>query len=203
MLVADRMTRAVVTTTTESTLHAARRLLNRHKIRQLPVLLRGRLAGIVTDRDLRSASARAKTVKEVMTAKPTTIAPHSSVDEAARLLRTYKIGALPVVEGSSLCGIITGTDVLDAFVDLSGVAEPTYRIVLSGKVGGPGETVEKRVRAIVEQNRGELKWLHCETRKRPPLIHLRLKVKRVDDVVTALEGAGLEVQSVVAPSRRP
>lgn len=200
MLVRDRMTRKVVSVKPESALTEARRMLNRHRVRQLPVLVKGRLVGIVTDRDLRSASARAKTVKDVMTAKPTTIAPQAAVDEAARLLRTYKIGALPVLEGGSLCGIITGTDVLDAFVDLSGVAEATYRIMLSSKTGTEGKQLEARIRTIVEHNRGELKWLHRETRKGTPIIHLRLKSRRLDDIVAALEGAGLEVGSIVASS---
>jgi acetoin utilization protein AcuB len=197
------MTRKVVTTKPESTLTEARRLLNGHRIRQLPVVAKERLVGIVTDRDLRSAPAKARMVKDVMTAKPATIAPDAAVDEAARLLRTYKIGALPVVEGSSLCGIITGTDVLDAFVDLSGVAEPTYRMLVSGKASTKEKQLEARIRTIIEHNRGELKWLHRETREGTPTVHARLKSRRVDDIVTALEGAGLEVQSVVAWSGKP
>lgn len=202
MLVRDRMTRKVVTAKPESSLEEARRLLSRHRVRQLPVIAKGRLLGIVTDRDLRSATARAKTVKDVMTAKPTTIDPQAAVDEAARLLRRYKIGALPVVEESSLCGIITGSDVLDAFVDLSGVAEASYRIVLSAKNDPSDKQIEARVRAIIAQHHGELKWLHREARRGTPTVHFRLKARRPEDIVTALEGAGMEVQSLVASRGR-
>ncbi len=199
MLVRDHMAQKVVVTKPERSVAEARTLLKRHRIRQLPVMRKERLIGIVTDRDLRSARQAVRTVGEVMTAKPFVISPDASVDEAARLLRTYKIGALPVVEGNALRGILTATDVLDAFVDLSGVAEPTYRIVLAAK-GVPQP--ESRIRRVVEHCRGELKWLHRDERKRPPKFHLRLRARRLDDVVTELEATGFEVAAVVAPSRK-
>ena len=198
MLVRDRMVRKVITTEPQRSLAEVRALLRRHRVRQVPVLRGDRVVGIVTDRDLRSAPAAAKTVADVMTAKPFVISPDASVDEAARLMRTYKIGALPVVDGAALLGILTASDVLDAFVDLSGVAEPTYRIVLTGE---PGKQFEARIRHIVEKRRGELKWLHYDAKHRPAEIHLRVKVRHVDDVESDLEAAGFEVSSVVAPPR--
>ncbi len=198
MLVRDHMARKVVTTDPQRSVADARALLKRHRIRQVPVVRGGRLVGIVTDRDLRSAAVT-KPVAEVMTARPFTLAPDASVDEAARLLRTYKIGALPVVDGNELVGLITAADILDAFVQLTGVAEPTYRIALGVK---RSKTDIARVRAIVERLNGELKWLHYDGEQRPPQIHLRLKVRRVDDVVTGFEAAGFDVLSVVAPARK-
>ena len=117
------------------------------------------------------------------------------VDEAARVLRTHKIGALPVVEKGTLVGILAGSDVLDAFVDLSGVAEPTYHLTLTGD----GPEMERRIRQVIERERGELKWLHRDRRQRPAQVHLRLKAQRIDDIVTELEAGGFEVQAVVAP----
>lgn len=198
MLVRDRMVRKVITTQPQRPLAEVRALLRRHRIRQVPVLRGSRLVGIVTDRDLRSAPPAARTVADVMTAKPFVISPDASVDEAARLLRTYKIGALPVVDGAALLGILTGSDVLDAFVDLSGVAEPTYRIVLTGE---PAKGFEARIRHIIEKRRGELKWLHYDAKHRPPEIHLRVRVRHIDDVESDLEAAGFEVSTIVAPSR--
>ena len=60
------------------------------------------MVGIVTDRDLRSAPASATEVADVMSRKLFVIAPTASVDEAARLLRHHRVGALPVVDGETV-----------------------------------------------------------------------------------------------------
>jgi acetoin utilization protein AcuB len=196
MLVRNRMSPKVITVEPQQSLTEARSLLHRHSIRQLPVLRNGRLVGIITDRDLRGAGNKDATVAELMTPKPIVIGPNASVDEAARTLTAHKIGALPVVDGGKLVGILASADILDAFVDLSGVGEATYRIVLSG---AKGKQAERQVRELVVQKHGELKWLHPDTRH-PNKLHLRLKSRRVDDIVTALEAAGFNVDVVVAPA---
>jgi acetoin utilization protein AcuB len=196
MLVHNRMSSKVISVDPQHTIAEARALLERHHIRHLPVLRERRLAGIITDRDLRSAPATAQTVGEVMTTKPVTIGPQASVDEAARLLRAHKIGAVPVMDGNKLVGILSAADVLDAFVDLSGVGEATYRIVLSG---AKGKQAQQQVRQVIQAGRGELKWMHPDTRQ-PSKLHLRLKANRIDDIVTGLEAAGFDVNALVAPS---
>jgi acetoin utilization protein AcuB len=159
----------------------------------------GRLVGIVTDRDLRSAAGGKRKITDVMTGKPFVISPMAAVDEAARLLRTYKIGAVPVVDEGKLVGILSAADVLDAFVELSGVAEPTYRLAVVAKAG---RSPEEEIRRIVQSNRGELKWLHRRGEGRRRDVQLRVKVRRIDDLVTELEAAGYEVTSQVASGRR-
>jgi acetoin utilization protein AcuB len=93
MVVRDYMSSQVITIDPQCTIADARRLLRKHRIRQLPVVHKDRLVGIITDRDLRSTSAATKTVGEVMTAKPTVIRPMVPIDEAARVLRKLKVGA--------------------------------------------------------------------------------------------------------------
>jgi CBS-domain-containing membrane protein len=198
MLVRDHMSRKVVTVDRQSSAEEARVLLRRHRIRQLPVLRDGRLVGIITDRDLRSASGTKRTIADVMTAKPFVISPMASVDEAARLLRTYKIGAVPVVEEGRLVGILSAADILDAFVELSGVGEPTYRLTLVAKTARSGD----EIRRLVENNRGEVKWMHPRREGKRREIQLRAKVRRIDDLVTKLEAAGFEVVGQVASGRR-
>ncbi len=195
MLVRNRMTAKVITVEPNQPIAQARALLHRYRIRHLPVLRKERLIGIVTDRDVRGSDS-AQTVANVMTPKPVVINPNASVDEAARQMRMHKFGALPVVEGGKLVGILTESDILDAFVDLSGVGEATYRIVLSG---AKGRQAQQQVRQAVASRRGELKWLHPDSHDASKL-HLRLKARRIDDVVTALEAAGFEVDALVAPS---
>lgn len=194
MLVRNRMSRKVVSTTPARPLDEVRDTLRRRRIRQVPVVSGAKVVGIVTDRDLRSAGAKAKVVADVMRRKPLVSEPSMSVDEAAHLLCTHKINALPVVERNRLVGIITTADLLAAFVELSGVAEPTYRVTLSV---AQSRRALHEIRRIVQEQRAELKWVHVEARTRPARIHLRLKARRIDDVTTALEGAGFEVCAVV------
>jgi acetoin utilization protein AcuB len=65
-----------------------------------------------------------------MTRRPYTISPDSAIEEAALIMREKKIGCLPVVEGGRLVGILTETDILDAFIESMGVSGPGYRIEL-------------------------------------------------------------------------
>jgi acetoin utilization protein AcuB len=197
MLVRSRMTSKVITVQPAQSLNEARALLHKHRIRQLPVVRSGRLVGIITDRDLRSAGAKDGTVADLMTPRPIVIGPNASVDEAAHVLTAHKIGALPVVEAGKLLGILASDDILDAFVELSGVAEATYRIVISG---AKGRLAERQVRDVIAHQHGELKWLHADSGS-PDKLHVRLKARRVDDVVTALEAAGFNVDALVAPAR--
>jgi acetoin utilization protein AcuB len=116
----------------------ARAILEEHRINQLPVVVNGRLVGIVTDRDLRDAlravqiasteAGDKKTapatseqipVETVMTTSVLTLKPKDSLTEAASLMRQERIGAIPIVEDGVLHGIITRSDILDAFLRIN------------------------------------------------------------------------------------
>jgi len=94
------------------------KMLSGH-FRSMPVLSAGKLAGIITDRDLRRHEGYLDhtEVRLAMTTEVLTVATTAPIHEAARLLLDRKIGALPVVEGERLVGIISTSDVLRAFVE--------------------------------------------------------------------------------------
>jgi acetoin utilization protein AcuB len=197
MLVRDHMSSKVITVPRDCPLAEARAILHKHRFRQLPVLQNDCLAGIVTDRDLRAATRAKKTVSAVMTAKPRVIGPDAPIDEAARLLRSLKIGALPVVDRAKLIGIITTSDLLDAFVELCGVAEPTCHLLLSG---GDGKDAKWRIRRVVDRQHGDLKWLYRNPRSNT--IHLRVRATNVGDIIAGLEADGFEVSTILSPARQ-
>jgi acetoin utilization protein AcuB len=131
MRVEGWMRRKPVTISPQETLRTAWRIIREHRIRHLPVVERGRLVGIVTDRDLRHAlPSRAVSLEmheipylaekvriwEVMARAVVTIHREAPIEEAARLLLQYRIGGLPVVRGEILVGIITKTDLLRALL---------------------------------------------------------------------------------------
>ena len=138
MLIERWMKFAVHTVKPLDSVAHARALLEEHRINQLPVVVNGRLVGIVTDRDLRDApravqiaSAEAGgegtapttpeqiPVETVMTTNVLTLEPKDSLTRAASLMRQERIGAIPIVENGLLRGIITRSDLLDAFLKIS------------------------------------------------------------------------------------
>jgi len=114
------MSRRVVTVTPDTTLGEARHLLAEHRIRRLPVMIGRRLVGIVSDRDVRSASAShdRTPVAQIMTRNVVTATSQMRVDEAARIMLDGRFGGLPVVDGGELTGIVTETDLLRALIDV-------------------------------------------------------------------------------------
>ena len=130
MRVEDLMSRVVVSAPGSTPVLDARALMLKERIRHLLVVDEGRVQGIVTDRDIRlnlpspatSLSVweinhllARLTVAEVMTKDVIVIDAARDAREAARIMVDHKIGALPVLDGTTLLGIITETDLLRAF----------------------------------------------------------------------------------------
>lgn len=146
MNVAKRMRRNPVFVDEGDSMKKAMDLLKEHEIRHLPVLKDGeRLVGILSERDLKQASPSPATaleireiyylldkvkVKQIMTRRPYTISSSAPIEEAALIIREKKIGCLPVVDDGKLVGILTETDIIDAFIEGMGVNGPGYRIEL-------------------------------------------------------------------------
>jgi len=120
ILLREIMSRQPVTVTPDTPLSEARRLLVEHRIRRLPVIAGRRLVGIVSDRDVRSASAShdRTSVAQIMTHNVVTATSQMRVDEAARIMLDGRFGGLPVVDGGELTGIVTETDLLRALIDV-------------------------------------------------------------------------------------
>ncbi len=143
MLASEIMRPDPITVSPDTTLPDAIRLMDRHRIRHLPVVEHGELVGIVSDRDLKRAMASPATsleihelrylldrvrMRDIMSGGVVTIRPSTPVEEAARLMAQEKIGALPVTVDGTLVGIVTETDVLTLFVEAMGVGEPSSRL---------------------------------------------------------------------------
>jgi acetoin utilization protein AcuB len=147
--VADYMTRSPATVHSDALVRGVVDMMRKRKIRHLPVVDReGNLVGIVTDRNLRqvvfdpaiqdrlgdlAAALNTLTVRDVMTWGVVTVRPEAQIREAARIMRERKVGALPVVDGERVVGMLTETDVLRAFQDVldRGVLSKAYRWALT------------------------------------------------------------------------
>jgi len=112
MTVAEIMVKPVVTAAPTTPVGVARRLLRQARIRHLPVLDGGLLSGIVSDRDLRDVASETVPLGEIMTRTVFVLSPDTSVRRAVRLFRERRFGAMPVLEGRELVGIVSVVDVL-------------------------------------------------------------------------------------------
>ncbi|MEJ2660885.1 MAG: CBS and ACT domain-containing protein [Desulfobacteraceae bacterium] len=137
MLVRDWMTRAVVTLEVGDSMQDAGRLMKEKNVRMLPVLDKGRLVGVVTDRDLKRASASDATaleihellylvsriqVKDIMSKNVVTVPVDFTIEETAEILMKNKISGVPVVDHQRhLAGIITQTDIFKVILSLTGI----------------------------------------------------------------------------------
>jgi acetoin utilization protein AcuB len=136
MLVKEIMHTPVTAIPVTTTLGEADQLLHVRGFRHLPVVDQGRLVGVLTDRDIRFATSSlsatprsaADSVALAMSSPPLTADPLDPVEDAARIMREHKIGCLPVLDGSELVGILTGMDLLDALMRLTGVTKPSSRL---------------------------------------------------------------------------
>jgi len=137
VLVKNWMSKDVITVEMDDAMMDAINLLREKNIRRLPVMNKGELVGIVSDRDLKRASASDATsleihemlyliskikVSEVMTVDPLTVPIDYTIEETAELLFKNKISGVPVVDpNGKLVGIITQTDLFKALMALSGL----------------------------------------------------------------------------------
>jgi len=142
MRVADVMSRHVITIAVDSQVAVARERLAGHRIRQLPVIKNGRVAGVVAERDL-TGVADDVPVADVMTRSVVTIAPSATLRAAAAKINGHDAACLVVVEDGNLAGVITPSDLVRALAKgATHVAPQSERLVLRSR--GPREAPHRR-----------------------------------------------------------
>jgi len=198
MLVGKRMSKDPVTVTAEDLLIQARLKMQRGGFRRLPVVSDGQLVGIVTDRDTREhAGYLDRTqVKTAMSKKPVTVTPATTLETAAQILLKRKVGGLPVMENGRLVGMITTSDVLQAFLDVMGASEETSRridFVLREEGGSVAEASR-----IVAQEGGEVLGVGTYRGKwgDSPVCFLRFRSGDADAIAKLLKEKDFEVLGV-------
>lgn len=144
MLVEKWMTREVITVDEEDSMQKAAKLLAQNKIRMLPVMKNGELVGVVSDRDIKKASASDATtfdkhelgylieqvkVKQIMTTDIITISSNFTMEEAAEILLKNRISGAPVIdEKGILTGIVTQSDMFKEMISLAGIGKKGLQI---------------------------------------------------------------------------
>jgi acetoin utilization protein AcuB len=160
MLVKNWMSKPAVTIEADAPIRDAIGLLKQHNIRMLPVMEEDRLVGIITDSDLKRASAsdvvsleihelvdlieRIK-VKTVMTKNPVTVPYDHTVEEAAVKFFLHNISGAPVVDQvGKVIGIITKNDIFQVLISLTGCSKKgiQFAFKLSDRPGAIKEVTD-------------------------------------------------------------
>jgi acetoin utilization protein AcuB len=149
MFVKDVMTMNVVSIPSNTSIADAKKIMEAHKIRRLPVVDRGRLVGIVTERRLEQYTPSKSTslsvweigyllgntpVKDIMEKNVVTVTPDMTVEEALGVAQKQGVGALTVVEDGRLVGIVTTNDFFYKIANpVLGIGMPGTRVEVIGK----------------------------------------------------------------------
>jgi len=205
MYVRNRMTVNPFTVSPDTTIADALDLMREKKINRVPVVKDGKLVGIITERKLMEVSPSSATslsifeinyllaktkVEEVMTKKVITVSPDDLLEVAALKMRDNAVGGLPVVENGKLVGIITESNIFDAFIEIMGFREHGSRISILIQEDRPGVLAElAKTIAECNVNITHLAIYHGE-------IVLRVDTRKPDQLIQSLQEKGFRITSV-------
>lgn len=146
MLIKDWMATAVLTVDANTSVMRATRIMKENNIRRLPVLSQGKLAGVVTDRDLKEASPSSTSdmdihemyyllsemkVKDVMTDKCITMHQDDTLEKAALVMLMEKISGIMILDAEeNLVGLLSETDILRGFIHATGIQDGAHQYVI-------------------------------------------------------------------------
>jgi acetoin utilization protein AcuB len=206
MLVKNWMSKNVITVDVDASMQNATMLMKMHGIRMLPVVKHGELVGVITDRDLKKASASDATsleihellflltqikVKDIMTKAPVTVTPDWTIEETAELLLKHKISGVPVVGGKkAIVGVITQTDVFRVLISLTGIEKGGIQFSL--RVEDKPGTI-KAVADLIREYGGQIVSILSSYDKMPAgyrMVYLRMRHidrSRLDDLLEKLK----------------
>ncbi len=185
-----------ITVTEDTSITEAIELMKVNSIRHLPVVSSGNiLRGFVTLADLKQGLIPSMvgnlSLSDLMIHEPITVDPDDGLEIAAQLIYKHKIGGMPVVKNRKLVGIITGTDILLAFIDMMGILTSSSRIdvVIKDK---PGSL--KKAMQIINDSGGDIINVGMtaqQTKER--IYYFRLSACKTRVIKKALEEGGFKV----------
>jgi acetoin utilization protein AcuB len=207
MLIREWMAKDVLTIDENTSVMRATRIMKEKNVRRLPVLSHGKLTGMITDRDLKDASPSKSTsldihemyyllsemkVSEVMTPNPICLNDTDSLEKAAVVMMMNKISGLPIVnESGQLVGLLSETDILQAFIDSTGIQDGTVIYVFDlpdapGSVTKLVDTMRQfplRVRSILSS------FEHAKEGVKRVSIRVSVDEDKIDELTKTLSDA--------------
>jgi acetoin utilization protein AcuB len=196
MKVRNWMITDLIVVSPKDTVESAIQIMQQHSIRHLPVVEDNRLVGLVTESSLRPYLSPEKLrlpLREVMIINPITVDPEASIDEAARLIYKYKIGGLPVISQGKLVGIITITDILEAFIELMGILKASSRLDIIPKEDNLNSALE-----VIKRGGAKIISIGMDiTSEGEKIYFIRVEKTNLERIALELEAEGHKVVSFI------
>jgi acetoin utilization protein AcuB len=204
------MTMNVVNIPSNTSVSDAKRIMDAHRIRRLPVVDRGKLVGVVTERRLEAYTPSKATtlsvweigyllgntpVKDIMEKNVVTVTPDMTVEEALAVAQQKKVGALLVLEEGRLVGIVTTNDFFYKIANpVLGIGLPGTRVEVIGKTE---DTVIEDVVSLANKEGIRIVTIHVlsipETQVEKKDIVIHLDTEDTTKIVKELKSKGYEV----------
>jgi acetoin utilization protein AcuB len=207
MRIRDFMSTTVVAVDENTSVLDARKIMEAHKIRRLPVMRKDQLVGLVTERMLveaeplpaKLAANRTedppllpKRVKDFMAKDPYTVGPDMPFEEALKIGQDMGYGGFPVVEDGMIVGMVTESDIMRLMTKAFGVSGGSKRIEIrtSREFG-----TMKKIMEVLDENKAVLLSLMTFLRRQPgqDLIILRVNSEDAGPVAARLKSSGFTV----------
>ena len=212
MKVRDIMSYNVVTIPSNTSIADAKRIMTAHKIKRLPVVDKGKLVGIVTDRGIEQVSPTKATslsvwelsyllektpVKDIMRKEVVTVTPEMDAEEVVAIAQNNGVGSAIVMENDRVIGIVTNDDFFYKIINpLLGIGIPGTRIEIpNGIITGKGAENMEKILSLVHKYGLRINTIHIEgafgdaTRA----VCLHIDAEDVKKLVEDLKSNGFEV----------
>ena len=210
MFVKNRMTANPYTVSYNSPITDLMELMHDKNLKRVPVVDGDKVVGIVTNSDLAKVTPNQATtlsvweinyllakmpVSKAMNKNVVTVSPDDFVEQAAVLMRKHRISALAVVEeDNKLVGIVTESDIFDAFIDLLGVRNKGSRVTIT-VVDKPG-VLAQAAQIISDQGANIARMVAYERGDGITDLVFKIDLLETDSIVKALDEAGLKVTNI-------
>lgn len=213
MLTSLWMQRDIISVDTETTLAQAKEIFDQSHFRHLPVVAEEILVGIVTQNDINRALPSALdssftpehriiaaqvTISSIMTTDPLTASPMDPLEKVAMTMHRFKINAVPVVkEKARLMGIITTTDIVNAFAETLGVVNDQGSTRIEMQINKNSTDIYKVIEIFSDFDMDlSAITLYKNYSPQHQLLTVKVAGENIDEMVDALWSSGARVDQV-------
>ncbi|MGX7328125.1 CBS and ACT domain-containing protein [Enterococcus bulliens] len=210
MSVQDFMTKTVVTVTPDTPVFDAIDLMKQHEIHRLPVMQEQKLVGLITEGIIHESLPSKATslsvyelnylitktkVGDVMLKQVETIAPDALLEQAIAKMRQKNIAVLPVLDETTLVGIITNNDIFDAFLKITGYTQGGTRVAITIVDDQLG--IIAKVAQLLADHQLSIVTVVVDHQTTKTIIEVQVDTTDTQAVETLLTNAGYEAHAVL------
>jgi acetoin utilization protein AcuB len=209
MRVKDVMSWNVVTVSSDTPIMEAKKIMETHHIRRLPVVDKGKLVGIVNKESIDKIGPSAATslsvweityllakikVKEVMKSEVVTVTPDTTAEAAVSLAQRKRVGSLIAVDCDKVVGILTTNDFFYRILNpMLGIGKPGLRLAITNCISAK---CIKEIMECVAKHNVKIIAIHNSSPVEDiePDLFLQLDTDNADEIIKEIKAKGFEVR---------